>query len=81
MKTEDLKPFRLAQQLRSSANRCVRMNADVAMLCEHALAAASWLEAEAEDIAKLAGSVTHNALMGRITPGCTISRDAETGDL
>jgi hypothetical protein len=72
MKKEDLKPYQMAQQLRSAANRCTRLNADVAMLREHALAAASWLEKEAEDIAKLTGSVTHNAVIGRITPGCII---------
>ncbi len=70
MKKENLRPYQMAQQLRSAANRCARLNADVAMLCEHALAAASWLENEADDIAKMTGSVTHNALMGRITPGC-----------
>lgn len=73
MKKEDLKPYRMAQQLRVAANRCTRLNADVAMLCEHALTAAAWLEKEAEDIAQLTGSVTHNALMGRMTPGCILN--------
>lgn len=72
MKKEDLRPYQMAQQLRIAANRCTRLNADVALLCEHALATASWLEKEAEDIAKLTGSVTHNALMGRMTPGCIL---------
>lgn len=72
MKKEDLKPYQMAQQLRKAANRCTRQNADVALLCEHALAAATWLEKEAEDIAKMTGSVTHNALMGRMTPGCIL---------
>ena len=72
MKKEDLIPYKLAQQLRKSANRCTRQDADVALLCEHALTAAAWLEAEADDIAKTAGSVTHNALLGRMTPGCIL---------
>lgn len=78
MKKEDLKPYRMAQQLRVAANRCTRLNADVAMLCEHALTAAAWLEKEAEDIAQLTGSVTHNALMGRMTPGCILNETPNT---
>ena len=72
VKKENLMPYQIAQRLRQAANRCTRTNADVALLCEHALTAASWLEEEAEDMAKLAGSVTHNELIGRITPGCVI---------
>lgn len=72
VKKEDLMQYRMAQRLRQAANRCTRTNADVALLCEHAQAAASWLEKEAEDIVKLTGSVTHNTLIGRITPGCII---------
>lgn len=73
MNKQDLKPYKLAQKLRSSANRCTRINADVAILCEHALAAAAWLEDEATDITNMVGSVTHDALMGRMTPGYVIS--------
>ena len=72
MKKEDLRPYQMAQQLRIAANRCTRLNADVALLCEDALSTGSWLEKKAEDIAKLTGSVTHNALMGRMTPGCIL---------
>jgi len=72
VKKENLMQYQIAQRLRQAANRCTRTNADVALLCEHALTAASLLEKEAEDMAKLAGSVTHNELIGRITPGCII---------
>lgn len=71
------KPWELAERLRSAATRCTRHDADVALLCEHALRAAEWLEGEAEDLAGLAGSVTHNSLSGRITPGCVIWPNAE----
>ncbi len=52
---EDLKPYKLAQQLRQTVDRCTRINPhpDVALLCEHALSAATWLEAEAEEEAWL----------------------------
>lgn len=79
MKNEDLRPYKLAQQLRIAANRCTRLNADVALLCEHALAAALWLEAEAEDIAMLTGSVTHDAMIGRMTPGCILHEAPNAG--
>lgn len=72
MKKEQLKPYILAKRLRDSANRCTRANADVALLCEAALAAAAWLESDADDIAALGGSVTHAALCGRITPGAVL---------
>ena len=71
------KPWELAERLRSAATRCTRHDADVALLCEHALRAAEWLEGEAEDLAGLAGSVTHNSLSGRITPGCVIWPNAK----
>jgi hypothetical protein len=72
LKKEELKPYIIARRLRDAANRCTRINSDVAILCEHALAAAKWMESEADDIAKMAGSVTHDALMGRMTPGCIV---------
>lgn len=65
-------PWQLAEKLRSAANRCTRHDADVALLCEHALRAAAWMEGEAEDLARLAGSVTHHSLAGRVTPGCVV---------
>lgn len=74
MEIQNLRPYILAQRLRHAANRCTRVNSDVALLCEHALSAADWLEGEARDIAALAGSVTHARVEGRITPGCVINR-------
>ena len=72
MKKEQLKPYIIAKRLRDSANRCTRVNADVALLCEAALRAAEWLESDAEDIAALGGSVTHAAICGLITPGVAL---------
>ena len=73
MEKKDLAPYKLAQKLRSAAARCTRTNADVALLCEHALAAADWLESEAEDLMGLRGSVTYAHIEGRITPGCVLN--------
>lgn len=60
---EDLKSYRIAQQLRDIAARCP----DEAKGLIHA---AEWLEGEANDTLKLCGSVTHNEIGGRITMGC-----------
>lgn len=73
MKKEDLKPYKMAQQLRKAANRCVRQNADVTLLCEQALHAAEWLENEAADLERLSGSVTHATIGGQITVGCVLA--------
>ena len=62
---EDLKPYRLACCLRAAAKR----NPNESRLLNDA---AEWLEGEAKDILALNGSVTHNAITGKITPGCVI---------
>lgn len=62
---EDLMPYRLARRLRAAAERNTE---ESALLLE----AADWLEQEANDLLKLNGSVTHNAIIGVITPGCVI---------
>ncbi len=62
---EELKPYRLAQQLRGIAAR----HPDEARALTDA---ADWLEQEAADLEKLAGSVTHKAIKGCITPGCVL---------
>ena len=60
---EDLKSYRIAQQLRGVAAR----HPDEARGLIHA---AEWLEDEAKDMLTLCGSVTHNEIRGRITMGC-----------
>jgi hypothetical protein len=50
VRKEELKSYYLAQLLRQAASRCVRYDADIALLCEHALTAADWLEKEAGHI-------------------------------
>lgn len=54
---EELTSYQLAQKLRSALARCVRINADVALLCEHALAAAEWLEREADRVLEKQGAL------------------------
>ena len=60
---EDLKSYRIAQQLRGIARRCPDEAAEL-------IQAAEWLEDEAKDILGLRGSVTHHEIEGRITAGC-----------
>ena len=69
---EDLKSYRIAQQLRGIARRCQDEAAEL-------IQAAEWLEDEAKDILGLRGSVTHHEIKGRITAGCVTHNAEITG--
>jgi hypothetical protein len=58
MKPESLYPYRLAQRLRSLESHPEALQEAI-----------EWLEAEARDIAKMEGSVTYEAMRGRVTFG------------
>ena len=78
----------IVERLRSAAARTVRLNADVAMLCETALEAAEWVDSLCVEIDRLADSRSHEGdrldwLMAKLPGDVTralIGEMSDTGD-
>ena len=78
----------IVERLRSAAARTVRLNADVAMLCETALEAAEWVEALCVEIDRLADRRSREGdrldwLMAKLPGGVAralIGEMSDTGD-